>query len=284
MRDLLDEAIGTSPPTRLDLDAIVARNRRFAMLRSGATIAVAGGTAAAIIAAIVAVNPPGRETRPSPGGVNAGRSASGQATPSPAPLPSRPAQTPTEIKQRLATTLTNQLTAALPNVKIEDLSTKAVGIRVDSGGGYQPGYRVGVRLTTDAGSGTLRMISAPRPKAAPVPSPSGPVTTRPEPPTSCAEFWAGSQTAPAHPSDRQCRATIGPQGQIVLAAIDKLDAQAIRYEVVVLWAESSVDLVLENYFEGWTGEGDPPDQTFLAAPQLTLEQLSTIAESPALGA
>jgi hypothetical protein len=282
MRDLLDEAIGASPPTRLDLDAIVARNRRFAMLRSGAAMAVAAGTAAAVIAAIVAVNPPARENRPAPGGLDP-TTASGQATPSPAPLPSGPAQTTTQIKQRLATTLTNQLTAGLPNVKIEDLTTKAVGIRVVLEDGRQPGYRVGVRLTTAAGSGTLRLISAPRVKAAPAPSPSGPVTTRPNPPTSCGEFWAGSQTAPVHPSDRQCHATVGPQGQIVLAAIDKMDAQATRYEVVVLWAGSFVDLVLENYFEGWAGEGDPPDQTFLAEPQLTLEQLSTIAASPALG-
>jgi hypothetical protein len=62
-----------------------------------------------------------------------------------------------------------------------------------------------------------------------------------------------------------------------------MDAQATRYEVVVLWAGSFVDVTLENYFEDWAGEGDPPDQTFMAAPQLTLEQLSTIAESPALG-
>jgi hypothetical protein len=59
----------------------------------------------------------------------------------------------------------------------------------------------------------------------------------------------------------------------MLAASDKLHDKATRYEVVVLWAGSYVDLTLENYFQGWEGEGDPPNQKFLAAPQLPLDRL-----------
>ena len=51
----------------------------------------------------------------------------------------------------------------------------------------------------------------------------------------------------------------------------------------MLWAQSYVDVTLENYFEGWEDEGDPGNQTFLPTPQLTLAQLVTLAENPALG-
>ncbi|WP_203923637.1 hypothetical protein [Rugosimonospora africana] len=193
-------------------------------------------------------------------------------------------ETPAQVKQRLVNTLTSQLTALLPGVQINDRTTKQAGITIRPGQDNGPGqsYHASVRLTTSPGSGTFDALSAPRSES-PTASPTGPVTDRPQPPTTCEQFWAGSQTAPAHPDDRQCTVSVGPEGQIVLAAIDKLDTQAVRYEVVVLWAHSYVDVTLENYFEGWVNEGDPPNQTFLPTPQLTLTQLATLAENPALG-
>ncbi|HEY2672156.1 MAG TPA: hypothetical protein VGJ07_17530 [Rugosimonospora sp.] len=288
MHDMFDEAIGSSPPSKLDIDAIVARKRRYAAWRSGAAIAAAGGVAAAVIVASVAVHAAGRGSGlgPAGGGLGNRPSAAGVASPPPSPaaLPSRPPETPGQVEQRLAATLTGQLTTLLPGVQVNDLRTKGAGVGVspvqDNGSG--PGYRAGVRLNNSAGTGTFTALSAQR-HDAPTPSPTGPLTTRPQPPTSCEQFWAGSQTAPAHPDDHQCNASVGPDGQIVLAAIDKLDGQAIRYEVVVLWAHSYVDVTLENYFEGWEGEGDPPDRTFLPQPQFTLAQLATLAEDPSLG-
>jgi hypothetical protein len=288
MHDIFDEAIGSSPPSTLDIDAIMTRKRRYAAWKSGATIAAAGGVAAAVIVASVAVHAAGRGPGLGTAGGGPGNrpSAAGVASqaPSPAPLPSRPPETPGQVEQRLATTLTGQLTALLPGVQTNDLRTKSAGVRVypTQDNGLGPGYQAGVRLNNPVGSGTFKAVSAQR-HDAPTPSPTGPVTTRPQPPTSCEQFWAGSQTAPAHPDDHQCTASTGPDGQIVLAAIDKLDAQATRYEVVVLWAHSYVDVTLENYFEGWEGEGDPPNQTFLPQPQLTLAQLATLAENPSLG-
>jgi hypothetical protein len=278
MHDIFDEAIGASPPSRVDIDAIVGRRRRRTALRSGATLAGAGVVAAAVITAIV-VNTPGPAAGPR-GGLPVG---AGQAPPSPAALPSRPPETAQEVQQRLSTTLTGALTAALPGAGISDRVTKASGIRVYPDLGGMGAYQSSARLTTSAGSGTFNSVSAPRPKATPAATPTGPITDRPNPPTTCEEFWAASQTAPAHPDDRQCALSTGPDGQVALAGIDRLDSQAIRYEVVVLWADCYVDVTLENYFEGWQDEGDPPDQTFLPAPQLTLDQLTALAENPALG-
>ena len=285
MRDILDEAIGASPPTRIDIDAVIARRRRVSVLRSLATITAAGAVAAAVVTAAVAVNAPnpgpglGR-----PGGSGNQRSATATPPPTPAALPSRGPQTTNEVQLRLSTSLTGQLTAALTAVKIDDRRTKTAGLRVyPRQDGPDPGYVATVRLTTAAGSGTFTSLSAHRTEAAPTPTPSGPITTRPDPPTTCEEFWAGSQTASANPSDRQCRTSVGPDGQVVLATMDKFDDRAIRYEVVVLWADAYVDVTLENYFEGWENEGDPPDQTYLPAPQLTMEQLGTLAENPSLG-
>jgi len=290
MREIFDDAIGSSPPSGIDIDAIVARKRRQMVLRSGTMVAVAVCAAAvALTVAAVAVHAVGAGPRTQTAGGGAGNRASATTSaspmPSPAPLPSRPVETPTQVNTRLTSTLTNQLTALLPGVQINDRTTKQAGIAIRPGpnNGPSQSYHASVRLTTSAGSGTFDALSAPRSES-PTPSPTGPVTTRPQPPTTCDEFWVGSQTTPAQPDDRQCTASVGPEGQIVLAAIDKPDAQALRYEVVVLWAHSYVDITLENYFEGWENEGDPPDQTFLPTPQLTLAQLITLAENPALSA
>jgi hypothetical protein len=283
MRDIFDEAIGASPPTTVDIDTVVNRRRQIARLRSAGTVGGAGAAVAAVVAIAVMAGLFGGGTAAQSLGSGDPSSAVVAASPSAAPLPSRSPETAQQITQRLTATLTARLTALLPGVHLADRRTKKSGVRVyprnaEPAGGYLSTLRV----TTSAGSGTFGLVSSPRPKPGPSPSPTGPVTDRPDPPTTCADFWVGSQTAPAHPDDRQCTASTGPDGQVVLSALDQLDANAVRYEVVVLWAGAYVDLTLENYFEGWENEGDPPAMTFLPSPQLTLNQLATLAQDPDL--
>jgi hypothetical protein len=283
MRDIFDEAIGASPPATVDIDTVVILRRRIARLRSAGALGGAGAAVAAIVAIAVVAGLFGGGTAAQFPGSGDHSGGVGGASPSAAPLPSRPPETAQQITQRLTTTLTARLTALLPGVHLADRRTKKPRVRVyprnaEPAGGYLSTLRV----TTSAGSGTFGLVSSPRPKPGPSPSPTGPMTDRPDPPATCAEFWAGSQTAPAHPNDRHCTASTGPDGQIVLSALDRLGANAVRYEVVVLWAGAYVDLTLENYFEGWQNEGDPPTMTFLPSPQLTLNQLATLAQDPDL--
>jgi hypothetical protein len=293
MRDMFDRAIGVLPPSTIDIDAIVTRKRRYLALRSYAAVTAASGLAAAAVVATVAlIGTGGGVGQPVAGTSTRGYSnpTGAQATASPAEspgdLPSRPAESPTQVEQRIAVTLTDQLTRLLPGVHLNDRRTKVAGIKVYPVPGSD-GYLASARVVTQAGTGTLTSLSSPRHAAqSPSPSPgtSGPaVTSRPEQVGSCDDFWAGSHTAPAHPDDRQCAQSRGPEGQIVLSAVDKITSTAIRYEVVVLWAHSYVDVTLENYFEGWEGQGDPPNMTFMPVPQLTLAQLATVAGTPALG-
>jgi hypothetical protein len=283
MRDIFDEAIGTSPPTTVNIDTVIGRQRRIARLRSAGALGGAGAAMAAIVATAVVAGLFGGDTAAQSPGSGDRSSAVVATSPSAAPLPSRSPESAQQITQRLTTTLTARLTALLPGVHLTDRRTKKPGVRVyPRAAGPAGGYLSTLRVTTSAGSGTFWLVSSPRPKPGPSPSPTGPVTDRPDPPTTCADFWADSQTAPAHPDDRQCTASTGPDGQIVLSALDQLDANAVRYEVVVLWAGAYVDLTLENYFEGWQNEGDPPTMTFLPSPQLTLNQLATLAQNPNL--
>jgi hypothetical protein len=276
MRDIFDEAIGASPPTRIDIDKVIIRRRRIARWRSAGAATATAVAAVAAATVVVSISGAGKAHQ-SPGG--AGQPS---AAVSAAPLPSREPETAQQTTQRLTTTVKDRLTALLPGVQLADRRTKASQVRVYPRDAALGGYMSSLRVTTDAGSGTFNLVSAPRPKAGPSPSPTGPVTQRPDPPTTCAEFWAGSQTAPAHPDDRQCTAGTGPNGQLVLSAVDRLDVNAVQYEVVVLWAGAYVDLTLENYFEGWEGEGDPPAMTYLPSPQLTLERLASLAQDPDL--
>ena len=55
-------------------------------------------------------------------------------------------------------------------------------------------------------------------------------------------------------------------------------------KLYVHWRRAQTADNVDAYFEGRENEGDPPDQTFLPTPQLTLAQLITLAENPALSA
>ncbi|GGM12163.1 hypothetical protein ACFFX1_26180 [Dactylosporangium sucinum] len=279
MHDIFDEAIGASPPSRIDIDAVIVRRRRMVQLRAAGGV---GGVVAAIaaVAVVVGVSGGGAATQP-PG--NAGHSSAATSTgASAASLPTRPPESPQQTMQRLTVTVTSRLTALLPGVQLSDWRSQAPGVRVYPRDAEPDSYLSVLRVTTDAGSGVFTLVSAPRTTASPSASPTGPLTERPKPPTTCADFWAGSQTAPAHPDDRQCTAGTGPDGQLVLSAVEKLTADAIRYGVVVLWADAYVEVTLDNYFKGWEGDGDPPTMTFMPSPQLTLEQLGSLACDPEL--
>lgn len=70
MRELLDEAIGVAPPTRIDVDATIARQRRILLLRPAGVLVAAFATVAAIVVAGNGLAGPMRRTghrRPHPG-------------------------------------------------------------------------------------------------------------------------------------------------------------------------------------------------------------------------
>src|SRR4051812_42127590 len=163
MRDIFDEAIGASPPTRIDIDTVITRRRRITRLRS-AGAATATAVAAVMAAAVVVSLSGGGKAQQSLGG--AGHpSAAVSATPSAAPLPSRSPETAQQTTQRLTTTVKDRLTALLPGVQLADRRTKASEVRVYPRDAALGGYLSSLRVTTGAGSGTFNLVSARRPKA-----------------------------------------------------------------------------------------------------------------------
>jgi hypothetical protein len=118
MRNTFDEAIGTSPVSTLDVDAVVAKGRRRASLRrfavAGAGTAVVGVTAVVTALALTTFGPsaPGA---PSPPELGVGSTADPDGS-----APVREGETPEQTERRLAAALTDGLTAALPGVRISD--------------------------------------------------------------------------------------------------------------------------------------------------------------------
>ncbi|HET8641540.1 MAG TPA: hypothetical protein VFM37_06360 [Pseudonocardiaceae bacterium] len=87
-RNIFDEAIGDVPPSSVDVDAIVARQRRAALVRRVGGPAVVAGTAVVAVAFGAALVVPGGLGGNSGGGIAPGAGSSAPAAPSPSELPS----------------------------------------------------------------------------------------------------------------------------------------------------------------------------------------------------
>src|SRR5947209_6795477 len=100
MRDIFDEAIGTSPPTTVKIDTVIARQRRIARFRSAGALGGAGVAVAAIVATALVAGLFREGTAAHSPGSGDHSSAVVAASPSAAPLPSRSPESAQQITQR----------------------------------------------------------------------------------------------------------------------------------------------------------------------------------------
>ena len=280
MRQQLDQAIGSSPVSTVDVDRVVATARRHRLGRQFAVAGAAGGTAVAVVGVITAVvfSLAGAPTpTPVPPPTQVQPAASGGAA------PVRAGETPTQAGQRLAAALTTGLTAALPGSHIADSLTGQPDVVVDVQGDR---YTADAVLTGAAGQSEvlLESWSGGRTPAATAPTP---LPGQPAPPV-VVTWFASCADVPRNDAftgdgDRlvvDCQESTGPEGQSVVAVTERcLDCPTpttYRYDVYVTWSNARVGLAVVRD----TKRGGPdPSRT---APLLTLEQVIAIASDPGL--
>ena len=284
MRDLLDRAIGEAPPTRIDLDRLIARQRRRVLLRAGTASGFGLGLAVLVAAAAVALipagrtGPAGRASLPVPG-----------ATPAPG-VPAAPAAPPAheprslvETAFQLAYVTSANLRHLLPEVQVTDIASRYPGVRFDpDAAGHAGAYRAAVRLDTAGGAGTLRIVVATTPV-----TPAQVAGATAALPVDAIERAARGQCP--EPVLVRCSVTVGPQGQVVVrGTVGPVPAPSwpggsgvgLSYEVVVVaWQGCYAYAELADGFAGWDGRDGPVP---LAAPQLALGQLVDLVSVPDL--
>src|SRR5262245_34801695 len=123
MRTVFDEAIGASPATTIDVDAVVTKGRRRVSLRR---FAIAGAGTGVVAVAALALATFGRAA---PGLQPPPDFHAGSAAPD-GSAPAHPGETPAQTKQRLAAALEHGLTAALPGVRITNGPTGQPGVEI----------------------------------------------------------------------------------------------------------------------------------------------------------
>jgi hypothetical protein len=299
MRNSLDEAIGVSPVSTVDVDAVVAKGRRRVLRRrfafAGAGTAVTGVVAALALATFgppAPVSPPHRQIGSGPG-----PAADGSA-------PVRDGETPEQTEQRLAAALVDGLTAALPGVRISDGPTGQPGVVLyhDPGASLSR-YDSDIVITTAAREGEIFFESWPggvtpvadqeggRPSGRGGDGPSG------QPALPVAVTWIESCTDVPAPYE-DCEASVGPDGQtiVVLSARIREGAQdetgaggpdaapvdgsapgevAFHYAFVT-WTNAKVQVTVAS--DTKRGEPDAVPQP----PLLTRQQLVAVAIDPDL--
>ncbi len=277
-KERIDEIIGATPPSTVDVDAIVARERKTAWLRPNPWVTTAAGVAAVAVGAAFVLAPG------SPGSVSpAAGSSSAPELPEPCKIPTLMGPVPTEKPADAMVRLTGVLTTA-------------VNARLAAGTTLSPSaanYPVG-----DPGRGPLQVVHSSRP----VTNGGGGVCTGGED-----EFLAGATTVrsgkkggvqatlgrlggrlnmPADCVDQApkgmeqvCHRSIGPKGEVIVAttltskgggpSIHRVEVARADKIGVILDAANAVDAKRDR----------KPDSP---APPLTLEQLTEIALDPGM--
>lgn len=272
MRDLLDEAIGASPASTVDIDRVVATGRRRIRLRRLAMASPVVPAAAAVALAVTVLGgSPTAPTNPTP--IQPGAAASGAA-----PVYD---ETQEETQQRLADALTDHLAAALPGATLTAWPSGEAGVVITANDDLTR-YEGSVVLTTNDGANQL--IVAAEPGGAP-PSPTPPPSgiawlTWVE---SCSQLTppVSEQTPEGYPVTTECEESVGADGQtiVVLSKICDCPGQAVTLhrEAYVTWTNARVVVGINNALKSGT-----PGATSLAALLLTKEQLVAIASDPEL--
>lgn len=273
MRDLLDEAIGASPASTVDVDRVVAAGRRRIRLRR---LALASPTVPAVAAVALAVTTlGGSPTAPSDSiALQPGAAGSGAA-----PVYT---ETPEQTRQRLETTLADHLAAALPGATVTSSPSGDPGVVVTVSD-EPTRYDSSVVLSTADGENQLFLVS--QPGSEPAILPSGPPSSVGWATwfDSCAQVPTTNGTAPeGYTLTTSCEESAGVDGQtIVVLSTVCVDCPAgpvtLRHDAYVTWTNARVVVGIINTLK--PGE---PGTTSLAELLLTPEQLVTIASDPEL--
>lgn len=271
-------AVAEPPPTRIDLDRLIAGERR----RSRTTTWTAAGTAMAAAVAAIAIAP-ALLAGSGPRGVAAPPAAPASGTPVPAtaspklcaplkPIPTGPQPPlqshdtvrarPTEPMEQAVPRLTVGLSTALaavlpPGMRVEALEEGCTEPQFQFHPSYRE-YEVSARIVAGQGSGFLLV------RVMPTPANDDKVCQASGDPTDCAR-------------------TTFPDGTVALA--DTMDAGTGGERQVSVVAHrpdgTSVFLIANNYSLGAGPEATEPTLTS-ANPPLTAEQLIEIGRDPGL--
>lgn len=277
MHDILDEAIGPSPVSTVDVDQVIAAGRRRTRLRRLLLMGPAVGSAAAVTAvvALALTAAGGPPTTPST------QSGTQPGSPPSAPsgaAPIRTGETPDEIRQRLATALADGLAAAVPGVVLSDGPTGRAGvsIHVDDDRGR---YESDTVLTTAAGEGELGLLSL-RGGIEPGWKTAGWSEGEPwfdscsEVPTNDAFIDEGYRLV------TECEESVGAEGQTIVVTSETCvgcpGRPTMSRYAYVTWTNARVLVLIMND----TKRSEP--DTIPAPLLLTKEQLITIASDPEL--
>jgi hypothetical protein len=296
MRDIFDEAIGTSPVSTVDVDAVVARGRRrvsrhrFAMAGATTGVVVVTGVVAALALATFG---PASGARSQPG-LGLGPTAAppgGSAAHPDGSAPVRDGETPEQTKQRLAAALGDGLTAALPGVRVSDGPTGQPGVVVHRDPASRDSrYDSDTVITVAAREGEVFLESWPGGR---IPSPDR-RAGQPAPPMPV--LWIEACTGLPAPY-QDCEASIGPAGQTIVVLSTRIqegaqsdvdgdgpDAAPVEggagvvafHEVYVTWTNAKVHLTVASD----TKRGTP--DAVAVPPLLSRQQLVAIAVDPDL--
>jgi hypothetical protein len=291
MRNIFDEAIGTSPVSTIDVDAVVAKGRRRVSHRRYAF--AAAGTGVVAVTGVVAALALATFGAPAPGPPVIGF---GSSAPPDGSAPVRDGETPEQTRQRLAAALVDGLTAALPGVRISDGPSGQARVVIFHDPGRDPSpYSSDVVITTAAREGEVFFESWPGGTMLGTDPNGGQGSGQPAAPVPVS--WIESCVDVPSPYE-DCEASVGPAGQtiVVVSASIREGAQggsggggpgaapvgdatsgvvAFHY-VFVTWTNAKVQLTIASD----TKRGEP--DTVAVPPLLTRQQLTAIAIDPAL--
>jgi hypothetical protein len=284
VRQIFDQAMGTTPVSAVDVDHVVAKGRRRSIRRRLAVAGAAGGTAIAAVGIVTALvlnagGPPSQPPRlAEPGGGNTTAAVhDGKA-------PVRSGETEEQTKQRLAAALTAGLTTALPGVRLSDGPTGQAGVVIYHEG-TSPQYDTDTVLSTAAGSGELFLVSQPGDGPTVAPTASGWPSDAPPPVTitwltSCSAMPSGDKVSgEGYRIVDECQQSTGPAGQTVVAVTERCvgcPGPTLSYDVYVTWTNARVELAVDRD----TKRGGSNDS--LSAPVLSRDQAIAIAVDPEL--
>ncbi|KFU75684.1 hypothetical protein SAMN04489729_8442 [Amycolatopsis lurida] len=276
-KERIDEIIGAAPLSTVDVEAIVARERKTAWLRPNPWVATAAGVAAVAVGAAFVLAPG------TPGAVSpAAATSSAPELPEPCKIPTLMGPVPTEKPVDAATRLTGVLTTAVT-------TRLATGTTLTPNAANYP--------TGDPGRGPLQVVHSARP----VTNDGGTCSGGED------EFVAGAATVrsgkkgsvqatlgrmggrlnmPADCVDQTpvgmeqvCHRSFGPKGEVIVAttltgkgggpSIHRVEVARADRIGVILEASNAVDAKHDR----------KPDSP---VPPLTLEQLAEIALDPGM--
>jgi hypothetical protein len=284
MRDILDEAIGASPTSTVDIDRVVAAGRRRARLRRLALASPVVPAAAAVALAVTTLG--GSPTTPTDSiptdSIQAQPGTDASGTPGAAPVYD---ETPEQTRQRLETALTDGLTAAVPGVALTNGRTGQPGVVVSVSDDLRH-FGSNTVLTT-AGSENEMFFASWRGGRTPeyqtsTPLPAGlrlPLTWI----DSCSQVPMNDALAAGeYRLVTECEESVGAEGQrIVVTSETCVDCPGqpttLRRDAYVAWTNARVHVGIVN-----AAKAGEPGTTSLAPLLLTKEQLVTIASDPEL--